>query len=370
MRVFPFRLRRALFVCASACLLALAHGAARAQSGDLGYPTPIFSNEITGRIAPRDIGDPRHTRHYYIFRGTEGDISVTLESAELSGDVDLFTAGTLRPLLKLTIYGGPTAATKSVYLRREETLVLRVQARAAGEAEGTYRIRLGGSFAPAPAGLAEAPAPAVPEASASEPGTRRVTATGARIDEPAPPAAEASAEPTPTPAEGERAEESAPAARREAPRSGRRARGAANRRRGRAEPAAPAEPAREGETTERSAEAAETTPPAEARPEETTPAPATTRTRRPSPRRNRARPPRRTTPRESAEQPEDAAPAATPEAPGRRLVIVTKDGETLERDMRTVRRVTIENNQIVVVTRDGKVIRHPLSNVARMAIEQ
>ncbi|HEV3470502.1 MAG TPA: hypothetical protein VG148_14360, partial [Pyrinomonadaceae bacterium] len=83
-------------------------------------------------------------------------------------------------------------------------------------------------------------------------------------------------------------------------------------------------------------------------------------------------PPRRRAPRQPAETagaPKPAPTAPTPEAPGQRLVIVTKDGETLERDMRTVRRVTIENNQIVVVTRDGKVTRHPLANVTRMTIE-
>ena len=58
-----------------------------------------------------------------------------------------------------------------------------------------------------------------------------------------------------------------------------------------------------------------------------------------------------------------------PEAPGPRLIIVTKDGETLEREMSTVRRVTVENNQVVVVTRDGKTIRQPMANVLKMSIE-
>ena len=82
-------------------------------------------------------------------------MTVTVESAQLNGDVDVFVARTLRPLLKVTLFGGTqTRATKSVYLRREETLILRVEARAAGEAEGSYRIVLGGSFAPAPPELA------------------------------------------------------------------------------------------------------------------------------------------------------------------------------------------------------------------------
>jgi hypothetical protein len=349
LRLPNFRLAAAtllLFACAAPSL--------RAQSGDVSYPTPIFSNEVTGRIPPRDIGDPRRTRHYYTFRGTEGDITVTLESRELRGDVDLFTAGTLRPLLKITIYGGPTAATKSVYLRREETLILRVEARAEGEADGSYRVRLGGSFAPAPAGLADAPAPpALPETASSAPGTRRVTSTGARIEEPAP---------TPTPAEAADTAEPSPTPTMTTPRANtRRGRGsaAANRRRTPA-PTPPADTPREGETAEREAAGEAATPARPARP-------STRRTR--PPRRTTTREPARTNPDAAATPPADAAPPPATEAPGQRLVIVTRDGETIERDMRTVRRVTVENNQVVIVMKDGKVLRQQLSNVSRMAIE-
>ncbi|HEV3468994.1 MAG TPA: hypothetical protein VG148_06710, partial [Pyrinomonadaceae bacterium] len=199
MRMSPSQLCSALALSAAVLLLA---AAARAQSGDVRYPTPVYTNQIEGRIAPRDIGDPRRTRHFYVFRGTEGDISVTLESTELSGAVDLFTAGALRPLLKITLLGAPTTATRSVFLRGEETLVLRVEARAAGEAEGTYRIRLGGSFAPAPAGLAEAPpVPEVSGGTGADRGVRRVTSTGARIPEPPAPAEEAKAKPSRTPSD-------------------------------------------------------------------------------------------------------------------------------------------------------------------------
>jgi hypothetical protein len=55
--------------------------------------------------------------------------------------------------------------------------------------------------------------------------------------------------------------------------------------------------------------------------------------------------------------------------PSQRLIIVTKDGETLERDMSGVRRVTVENNQVVILGRDGKTTRRPLANILRMSIE-
>jgi hypothetical protein len=339
-----------------------------AQSSDISYPAPIFSDQVAGRIAPRDIGDARRTRHFYIFRGTEGDLVVNVESTELSGDVDIFTATTLRPLVKVTLYGGTaTKATKSVFLRREETLILRVEARAAGETEGSYRISFGGSFAPAPAGLAQAPETPAPEATADtrrRGNTRRVTSTGARIEEPrveVQPAEEASAAPTPTPSEttGERAEETPQPPRRGTPR------------------------ARRGRGTTRNTPSRTTTPrgdttPAEAATGAEAGAPSTAPSNPPaenpgSNTRTRTPPRRRAAPRRAARTetptpaPADTAPAA--EAPSPRLIIVTKDGETVEREMSTVRRVTVENNQVVVVTRDGKTIRQPMTNVLKMSIE-
>ncbi|MDQ3744677.1 MAG: hypothetical protein M3444_09875, partial [Acidobacteriota bacterium] len=204
------QLRAVFFAAAFVFLSGATMSGVRAQSSDANYPAPVFSKEVTGRIAPRDVGDPRRTRHFYTFRGTEGDLTITLDSTELIGDVDVFTATTLRPLLKFTLLGDTSHLTKSFYVRTEETLVLRVEARAAGDAEGSYRIQFGGSFEPAPADLANAPEPAEPtlkETGARDRNVRRVTSTGARVAEPTPeptPAEEAAkepeAKPAPTPA--------------------------------------------------------------------------------------------------------------------------------------------------------------------------
>jgi hypothetical protein len=365
---------------AFAVLLLLAASAhAPAQSGEAAYPTPVFSGEVSGRIAPRDVGDSRRTRHFYTFRGTEGDLVVSLETSQLIGDVDVFTATTFRPLLKFTLFGDPARLSKSFYLRKDETLVLRVEARAVGDAEGVYTIRFGGSFAPAPAELADAPGRAAPTLSSAAPrrgSTRRVTATGARIEEP---------KPEPTPVEEAR-EEARPAAT-PTPESstGRRSTAASRRGRGTRNPpsrprpsATPAQP----ETTQ--PETAGTTPAEDSSnasgstPTEATPAPTPTAT----PRRRGNRPPRRTSSRASTEarrsetpaQPSEGGATEPPAAPppvvtAQRLVIVLKDGETLERDMSGVRRVTVENNQVVIVGKDGKVTRRPLANVERMSIE-
>ncbi|HEX8560906.1 MAG TPA: hypothetical protein VF668_22630 [Pyrinomonadaceae bacterium] len=351
---------------AALLLLSLAAAAptARAQSGDANYPTPVFSNEVSGRIAPRDVGDARRTRHFYAFRGAEGDLSVTVETNQLIGDVDVFTATTFRPLVKFTLFGDPARLTKSFYVRRDEAFVLRVEARAVGDLEGTYTVRFGGSFTPAPAEMANVEAPAAPTLSPASPrdrNTRRVTATGARIEEPRPepaPAEEARTEPSearpaaPTP-------ERAPA-RRGSASSSRRGRAARNPPARTRPPATAANPeAGRPETTDaRPAEEASSGSTAEA-------APA------PAPRRRAPRPPRRGSasrpPAESAAQP--AATPAAPPAPTQRLIIITRGGELFERDMGDVRRVTIENNQVVIVGRDGKVTRRPLADVLKMSIE-
>jgi len=373
-------LKSLALAAASLCLLLGAARAGLAQSSDPNFPAPVFSEEVSGRIAPRDVGDPRRTRHFYTFRGVEGDLVVTLESTELTGDVDLFTASTQRPLLKFTLYGGSASkVSKSVYLRAEQALVLRVEARAAGDVEGSYRIRFGGAFAPAPAGLAEAPPPPTlsdPDAERRA-GTRRVTSTGARIEEPPTETAAAVEEPTPTPTPTP-AETSARPTRRET--TPRRGRARASSRRQPAPAATP--PAETAENAGRETPPANTpaeTPTGEATPEaERPPTPRPAR----GGRRRGSRPPNRSAtaddraaPADTAAQPPaeatpaDAQPAPESAPPGQRLVIVTKDGTIIVREMSKVRRVTVDNNQLVVLMKDGKVIRHQLSNVERMSIE-
>jgi hypothetical protein len=361
-----------LVLLASACAL-LALSASRrtcAQSSDVTFPTPVFSTEVAGRIAPRDVGDARRTRHFYTFRGTEGDVTVTLEASELIGDVDVFTATTLRPLIKFTLFGDATRVTKSFYVRSEETLVLRVEARATGDSEGAYKLTFGGSFAPAPASLADASEPGTPTLAETsrDRGTRRVTSTGARIPEPPAP------KPTPTPAEESKAAEpqptpaaERPAARSTATRRGGRSTRPAARARGTAPAPQPSD-----------AEAAESKPAetSATEPKTDTEKPAAAPSARPAPRRRNSRSARGRASGESATadrpapdaQPSnDAEPASA--APQQRLVIIMKDGEMLQRDMSTVRRVTVENNQLVITTMDGKIISRPMTSVLHMSIE-
>ncbi len=160
--LYAFRLTGLLLVLLSA--FSFAH----AQSIDANAPTPVSSNDLSGTITARDLGDARLTRYYYAFGGNPGDVLITIQSTNLNGDIDVFTAGTLRPLLKFTLYAeSASPSTKGIYLRRHEDLILRVEARTPNDDEGSFRIRFGGSFEP----LA---APLIAEAEKTEPAPRGV----------------------------------------------------------------------------------------------------------------------------------------------------------------------------------------------------
>ncbi|HEX7998039.1 MAG TPA: hypothetical protein VF528_06585 [Pyrinomonadaceae bacterium] len=333
------RTRLALWCSATFVLVLLSTGAV-AQSTNIEFPTPVRTNEISGTIAPRDVGDARLTRYFYSLSGTNGDLVVTVESRNLNGDVDLFTAGTLRPLVKLSMYASDAASTtsKTIYFKRGEALILRVEARSPNDAEGSFRIRFDGAFAPF-MGEAREPEPInpLPPSTAATGGkTRRVTATGARIDEPVVEATARTTDPesrTTTPATNTPITENPPDA---------------------------AQPA----TTE-----------TEATPRPTARASRTRRPRRPPTRTARNRP----TPPVTPEQPpaRTEQPAASTEQPtqpepvpaGPRLIIETKDGLRVERYMTSVRRVTVDNGQIIIVLKSGKVERQPMTNVLKMSIE-
>ena len=326
-----------------------------AQSLDVGTPTPVRSNTVSGRIAARDIGDSRLTDHYYAFTGTPGDLLLTIQTTNLNGDIDVFTAVTLRPLLKLSLYAESTApVTKGIYLRKRENLIVRIEARSPNDEEGTYRVYFGGSFEPITGGPdiaeGETTEPDKPQPVVTGKGTRRVTSAGARIAEPEPPPKEvAAATPEPTP---EPTPEAKPV---ETPKS------AAGKK--------TAEPETARTTTPRNTRGRN-------RPATTTPSrrQPTARTKEPKP------PPVEEPKEETTEEPKAAPPkaaskSATPKVAtepepeiGPRLIIETNDGTLINRSMSGIRRVTIENGQVVVTGKDGKINRILLANVLRMQI--
>lgn len=287
-----------------------------AQSTDIALPTPVQTNEARGTIAPRDLGDPRLTDHFFAFTGTPGDLLITVDSQNMNGDVDVFTSTGLRPLLKFTVYAGSSSpVTKSIYLRKREDLLLRVEARTPNDEEATYRLHFGGAFEPITSGpLVEAAQNASTQPTLSSTGTgRRVTAVGARVYEPP---TEIAAAPTPEP------------------------------------------------TPE--------SPPAEVKPTPTEePAVSAAPGRPPRGRRGRRRPAvtAPSAPSSTAETTTTPIPTQEPEVQtGPRLLIETDDGTLINRYMSDLRRVIVENGQVVIVGKNGRILRIPLASVVKMSI--
>src|SRR5947207_8119721 len=119
-------IRRDLCLVLLSLSLFVAH-AVQAQSLEISPPSPIRTNDLVGTITARDLGDARLTDHFYAFTGTPGDLLITVENRNLNGDIDVFTAVGLRPLMKFTIQAESSAPiAKSIYLRKREDLILRV----------------------------------------------------------------------------------------------------------------------------------------------------------------------------------------------------------------------------------------------------
>ena len=343
--MFPMHLTKTIFIVLF--LLFCCATAAVAQSLDITAPSPVRSSEVSGAIQARDVGDSRLTDHFFTFVGTPGDLVITVESRNLNGDIDVFTASGMRPLMKFTVYEGTgQPVTKSIYLRKKEDLILRVEARTPNDDEGTYRVRFSGSFEPIVGGpepligAAETPAASETEPKSGKTG-RRVSSVGARIYEPP---TEVVAAPTPEP-------EATPKPARETTASTPRTRAGRTRTPTTPRRRTPVEkPAPKPAETEASSEVEKT---AEAKPE---PPPRTTPARR-----------RAGTRSTTARAPEKPAPPQEPET-GPRLQIETSDGTFIDRYMSGIRRVVVENGQVVVSGKDGKIQRIPLANVVRMSI--
>ena len=331
-------------------LLAALGGYARAQSTDIAWPSAVRSNEIRGTIRARDLGDPRVTDHYYAFIANPGDILITVDSSNLNGDIDVFTSSNLRPLLKFTVYAGSSSPiTKSLYLRRQESLILRVEGRTPDDDEAVYRLHFGGAFEPITSGPLvehEDALEATTAAATSNRGERRVSSVGARIDEPP---TEVAAVPTAQPSPITSSEPETKAPTKPAPRNTRTRGTVARRTRPARTPKAKPANAPAPDETVAKAEPGEK-PTGESSETESSSAPA--------------RPARRT---RGSRAPKPLPPQEIDES-GPRLVIETSDGTLVDRSMGGVRRVTVENGQVVVIGKDGKIQRIPLANVVRMTI--
>ena len=279
----------------------------------------------------------------------------------------MFTAGTLRPLLKLTLYAESTSPlTKGIYLRKREDLILRVEARTPNDDDGTYQLFFGGSFEPIVGGAEPSEEESSPTETAATSGdrkTKRVSSVGARLPEPEKPVSEVATAPTPTP------EPTPSATPGESPEVTPRKVTAPKSTVARTPPRTRRSPGRRTTTatpvktkpTEKPVVAEEDTKKEKATevPDATKPKPTARNTRRGATATATARAPK----------PEPVAPEPEPES-GPRLIIETNDGTLINRSMSSVRRVIVENGQVVVTGKDGKIDRIPLVNVLRMSIAQ
>ena len=403
------------------CLLVLSAttGAGlRAQSLDARSPTPVRTNQIVGRINARDIGDARLTSHFFTFKGAPGDLLITIETRNLNGDVDIFTAGTLRPVLKVALYAELTSpVTKSIYLRQPEDLILRVEARSPNDDPGIYQVSFAGSFQAVAAAELRSD-----EVATALPATRRgkrVSSVGARLEETTPPPLTVSEAPTPEvsppstedpppvePSAAEAPVEQKTEAVVEAPRPARRStRGRTPSRRSAGarnlEPAPATTPSEESlkpaesegsvkvaeaktgdeekreaatEITEapiapakKSAKKSGSLTPEPAEPTEVTETAAAAPKTKSSTGRTRSA---KRSPAAEAVAPAEPSIASSEELARTKLIIEMLDGTRVERFMNTIRRVDVESGQVVITLRDGNVERIRLARVVRMSIGQ
>ena len=316
------------------------------QSSDQSLPTALLENEINGSIAALDLGDARLTRHFYAFEGTPGDLLITINSKNLNGDMDIFTAVTFRPLMKTTLYAGSQSGevTKGLYLRTRQILILRVEARTPNDEEGSYHVRFGGSFAPFSGGIPVAENSEPASATETRRGSKRLSSVGATIAEPVVETPAMNTEPKSV-AATEKSSEDTEAAKKATAAKKRPSRPATTTRnsRGRTRPVRPKPATSDAETSK-------------------TDQTRTEDVKIDSTRKNTGAP---------KEEKIEAAKSKTQDLPtqGSHLIIESKDGTRIDRPMSTVRRVVVEGGMIVIVLRTGKIERVPMSAVNRMAIE-
>ena len=140
--------------------LLILNAAVRAQSTDQSYPTPVTTNQISGEIKARAIGDARRTSYFYTFDGSQGDVFLNVVTKNFNGDIDVFAAEGLRPLTKITVYADTenSETGRVFYLRKPEKIILRVEGRTPNDDSATFQIKFAGSFVAA-ADTGDAPPP-------------------------------------------------------------------------------------------------------------------------------------------------------------------------------------------------------------------
>jgi len=330
------------------------------QSTTQDFPTPVLTNEISGTIKPRTIGDSRLTTHYYTFNGEQGDVFINLVTRNLTGDIDVFTVSGLRPVTKIAVYAdyGENETGRAVYLRKHEKLILRVQGRTPNDEEATYRIKFAGSFVAIRPEDVQA-APEMPRVASETKRDEKVAESEKSevpiTDRSKEKAAEEKAEDEKfPPAPPERAEEK---------KAGEDVKKESETESREAVPEKKAEVVITDPLAPKLDEAAppEGKKPAEPEPEkvEKQPDPVAP----PTPARRRTRRATRTPPVRVDPEPKPDPLASI------NLVIQFKDGNELELRMTDVRRFTVDRGVLIVTLKTGKISRYPITEVSKVTIQ-
>ena len=134
-----------------------------AQSTEQSYPTPVTTNQISGEIKARAVGDARRTSYFYTFDGAQGDVFLNVVTKNFNGDIDVFAADGLRPLTKIVVYADTSdnETGRVFYLRKPEKIILRVEGRTPNDDAATFQIKFAGSFVASTDTEAAPPAPEV-----------------------------------------------------------------------------------------------------------------------------------------------------------------------------------------------------------------
>ncbi|MBK8149226.1 MAG: hypothetical protein IPK58_13725 [Acidobacteria bacterium] len=312
------------------------------QSGNQSFPTPLRANEVSGSIPARDIGDARLTTHFYAFNGNQGDIFINVVTKNFDGDIDVFTADTLKPLTKIVVYSDASdnETGRVIYLRQSQKLILRVEGRTPNDEPATYRLKFAGSFAPSN-DIALTDDPKDPEVKSKSDSDVTVNSVGTIV----------AVRPKPTPKPVERKIE---------------------------KPSKKADD--QSAKTDVRPQETETKSPAEAKTEKLPDAepsskpevvvtdklpkeasPKTTATVKPKTPRTKT--PAKVVPK-AVETPKEPNPLESI-----RLIVLFKDGARIERPMSDVVKVSVDKGILTIIHKDGSIGRYSILDVAKMTIE-
>jgi hypothetical protein len=358
---FSINLKKSMgLLCVSVVLIFIVSLAIQAQSINQSFPTPVTSNEISGTIKARDLGDARLTTYFYAFNGRQGDVFINVVTKNLDGDIDIFTADNLRPLTKITVYSdNPDSETgRVIYLRQPQRLILRVEGRTPTDDPASYRIKFAGSFEPLAGTTAETDESKQPEVKNNEQTDVRVNSVGTIIE----------VKPKPTTARVEKEETKRVEEKKEP------------------EKTVVTETAKKDEPEENKADKkpeiviTENLPakkdepvskPEDAVSEKETPKKRTTPRSR-KPRTNSAETTAaktETKPKPTPEKSTDVAPVEPSALENIRLIVDFKDGRKIERPMSEILKFGVDKGILTIIAKDGSIGRYSILDIAKITVE-